>query len=89
MASSWAKSTCLWQPSIWIARDADNMRLERRRAGGWSKVEIEVHQTSMRAVYQGLPGDGYLVRSDVRITPALTGWTLRGLPLLRARCDTC
>jgi predicted dienelactone hydrolase len=51
----------LQQPSMWITRDANGMRLERQRAGGWSEVEIEAHQTSMRAVYAGLSGDGYFV----------------------------
>ena len=52
----------LQQPSMWITRDADGMRLERQRAGGWPEVEIEAHQTSMRAVYEGLSGAGYFVR---------------------------
>ena len=52
----------LAQPGMWITRDADSMRLERQRAGGWPDAEIEAHQTSMRAVYEGLSGDGYFVR---------------------------
>jgi predicted dienelactone hydrolase len=52
----------LEQPSMWITRDADNMRLERQRAGGWPEAEIEAHQASMRAVYQSLPGSGYFVQ---------------------------
>lgn len=52
----------LQQPSMWITRDANGMRLERQRAGGWPEVEIEAHQTSMRAVYEGLSGAGYFVR---------------------------
>lgn len=52
----------LRKPSMWITRDAASMRLERQRAGGWSDVEIEAHQTSMRAVYEGLSGAGYFVR---------------------------
>ena len=52
----------LRQPSMWITRDAASMRLERQRAGGWSELEIEAHQTSMRAVYEGLSGAGYFVR---------------------------
>src|SRR5215217_2351170 len=51
----------LQQPAMWITRDADAMRLERQRAGGWSEAEIHVHQTSMRAVFESLPGDGYFV----------------------------
>jgi predicted dienelactone hydrolase len=52
----------LQQPSMWITRDAASMRLERQRAGGWPEAEIEAHQTSMRAVYEGLSGAGYFVR---------------------------
>ena len=50
----------LQQPTMWISRDAETMQLE-----GWSQTDpdagIEVHQTSMRAVFASLPGDGYLV----------------------------
>jgi len=52
----------LQQPSMWITRDANGMRLERQRAGGWPEVEIEAHQPSMRTVYEGLSGAGYFVR---------------------------
>ena len=52
----------LRQPAMWITRDAENMRLERRRAGGWSEAEISEHQTSMRAVFESLPGAGYFVQ---------------------------
>ena len=52
----------LAKPSMWITRDAASMRLERQCAGGWSEAEIEAHQTSMRAVYETLPGEGYFVR---------------------------
>ena len=51
----------LRRPSMWITRDAAGMRLERQRAGGWSEVEIEAHQSSMRAVYEGVAGPGYFV----------------------------
>lgn len=54
----------LKQPSMWITRDADVMRLERRRAGGWSEEEIHAHLTSMREVYESLPGDGYFVQVE-------------------------
>ncbi len=47
----------LKQPSMWITRDAETMQLE-----GWSKADIEEHQTTMRAAYEGLPGEGYFVR---------------------------
>ncbi len=52
----------LRQPSMWITRDAASMRLEREQTGGWPEVEIEAHQSSMRAVYESLPGAGYFVR---------------------------
>ena len=47
---------------MWITRDAASMRLERQRAGGWPDAEIDAHQASMRAAYEGLPGAGYFVR---------------------------
>lgn len=52
----------LQQPAMWITRDAASMRLERQRAGGWPEAEIEAHQSSARAVYEGLSGAGYFVR---------------------------
>ncbi len=52
----------LQQPGMWITRDAGSMRLERERAGGWPDTEIEAHQRSMRATYEGLSGAGYFVR---------------------------
>ena len=52
----------LKQPSMWITRDAASMRLERQRAGGWPDAEIEAHQNSMRATYEGLSGAGYFLR---------------------------
>jgi hypothetical protein len=52
----------LKQPSMWIPRSAGTMRLERQRAGGWPEAEIHAHLTSMRAVYESLPGEGYFVQ---------------------------
>src|SRR6266545_3748386 len=52
----------LRQPAMWITRDADTMRLERQRSGGWPEAAIDEHLTTMRAVYEGLPGDGYYVQ---------------------------
>jgi pimeloyl-ACP methyl ester carboxylesterase len=52
----------LRQPSMWITRKSEWMRLERQRAGGWPEDEIEAHLTSMRAVYAGLSGPGYFVQ---------------------------
>ena len=52
----------LQQPSMWITRDVASMQLERERVGGWPAAEIGAHQTTMRAVYEGLMGAGYFVR---------------------------
>ena len=52
----------LQQPSMWITRDAETMRLERQKAGGWTDKDFEQTQTTMRAVYNNLPGDGYFVQ---------------------------
>ena len=52
----------LRQPSMWITRDAATMRLERQRAGGWPEEEILAHQTTMRATFENLRGDGYFVQ---------------------------
>jgi protein tyrosine phosphatase (PTP) superfamily phosphohydrolase (DUF442 family) len=71
----------LQQPSMWITRDADGMRLERRTAGGWSEAEIQAHQATMRAVYQSLPGAGYFVQvrgmfhSNFTDIPNWSPWT--------------
>lgn len=52
----------LRQPSMWITRDVETMRLERQRAGGWPEDEIQSHQTTMRATFETLQGDGYFVQ---------------------------
>jgi hypothetical protein len=52
----------LRKPTMWITRDADAMRLERRRAGGWSEADIDEHLTTMRAVFERLSGAGYYVQ---------------------------
>ena len=73
----------LQQPGMWITRDAETMRLERQQAGGWPEDEIHVHLTSMRAVYESLPGDGYFVQvpgifhinfTDVPLWSPLFSW---------------
>jgi hypothetical protein len=51
----------LTQPTMWITRDADTMRLEREKSGGWGEAAIEEHLSTMRAVFDRLPGDGYYV----------------------------
>ena len=53
----------LQQPAMWITRDAQTMRLEGQRAGGWSEADIHQHQTTMRAVFEkSLAGAGYFVQ---------------------------
>jgi predicted dienelactone hydrolase len=52
----------LTQPTMWITRDAETMRLERELAGGWPEPAITEHLTTMRAVYESLPSDGYYVQ---------------------------
>ena len=51
----------LQQPTMFITRDADTMRLERQRSGGWTEKDILQTLTTMRSVYESLPGDGYYV----------------------------
>jgi len=54
----------LKKPSMWITREAEVMRLERERAGGWKEIEIRAHLDSMRATYESLEGAGYFVQVD-------------------------
>jgi hypothetical protein len=53
----------LHQPSMWIIRDAGTMRLERRRSGGWTEVEIAETLSTERAVFdESQPGHGYYLQ---------------------------
>jgi pimeloyl-ACP methyl ester carboxylesterase len=52
----------LQQPTMWITRDAQTMRLERLRSGGWSELDISEHLSTMRATFEHLRGDGYFVQ---------------------------
>jgi Platelet-activating factor acetylhydrolase, isoform II len=47
----------LRQPSMWILSDVDTWRLQH-----WSDRDVRQHQTTMRAVFEKLPGDGYFVQ---------------------------
>ncbi|MFN0073535.1 MAG: alpha/beta hydrolase family protein [Chloroflexota bacterium] len=47
----------LQQPTIWITRDTRTMQLE-----AWRQADIDQHQSSMRAAFESLRGDGYFVR---------------------------
>ncbi len=46
----------LQQPTMWISRDVQTMERE-----GWSQRDIDETQNTMRAVFQSLKADGYLV----------------------------
>jgi predicted dienelactone hydrolase len=74
----------LRRPTMWITRDAEVMRLERRRAGGWPEEEIARHQTTMRTVYESLAAEGYFVRVDGMFHLDMTDAPLMAAPLLAA-----
>jgi hypothetical protein len=67
----------LRQPTMWITRDADTMRLERRRSGGWAEPVIHETLDTMRAVYERLSGDGYYVQ-----VPGIFHADMTDVPLL-------
>ena len=45
----------LEQPMMWLSRPKDAMRVE-----GWDEAQIDDIHASMRSVFEGLPGDGYI-----------------------------
>lgn len=51
----------LKQPTMFITRNADTMRLEHNRNGTWEEKDIVLTVDTMRTVYENLPGDGYYV----------------------------
>jgi hypothetical protein len=68
----------LQQPTMWISRDAKSMQRE-----GWKQADIDETQTTMRAAFGSLHGDGYLVLvpgmfhpnfSDAPLLSPLTSW---------------
>ncbi len=68
----------LWQPTMFITRDAGSMGLE-----GWSQADVDRTLSTMLAVFESLPGDGYFVRvpgmfhadfSDAPLLSPLTSW---------------
>ena len=82
----------LQQPGMWITRDAASRRLERQRAGGWPDAEIEAHQTTMRAVYEGLTGPGHFVRVPGDVPQQLhrhCELDCAGFPAGSQRADRC
>jgi hypothetical protein len=73
----------LSQSAMFITRDADSMRLERRTAGGWPETDIYETLTTMRAVYDKLPGEGFWIQvpgmfhldmTDAPFLSALVPW---------------
>lgn len=42
----------LRQPSMWMTRPADSMRLERRHSGGWTEHDIDRTVSSMRHLFE-------------------------------------
>lgn len=66
------------QPVMWITRDAANMQAE-----GWSQADIDQHQATMGAAFEGVQGAGYFVRmpgtfhanlTDAPFLSPLLGW---------------
>lgn len=54
--------TGLPQPGMWLTRPADDMRLERKRIGGWTEQDIAETLTTMQAVFnKAQPGGSYFV----------------------------
>lgn len=79
----------LRQPTMWISRDSKTMQLE-----GWSQLEIEEHQTTMRAAFKNLKADGYFVQvkgmfhvnlTDVTLWSPLVSWLGVSGPIDRHR----
>lgn len=51
----------LTQPTMFITRSADTMRLEHDSNGTWAEKDVILTIDTMRALYENLPGDGYYV----------------------------
>jgi Platelet-activating factor acetylhydrolase, isoform II len=49
-------------PTMIMTRDAETMRLERKKSGGWTEKDIEIHQYTMKNIYDRLPADGYFIQ---------------------------
>jgi predicted dienelactone hydrolase len=62
----------LEQPAMWLSRDAPTMQRE-----GWTQADVDETQTTMRAVYARLTGDGYLV-----LVPGMFHLNFTDAPLL-------
>jgi pimeloyl-ACP methyl ester carboxylesterase len=51
----------LSQPAMFLTRDAETMRRERRSSGGWTEHDIATTLGTTRAAYAKLSGGGYYV----------------------------
>jgi pimeloyl-ACP methyl ester carboxylesterase len=51
----------LHQPTMFLTRDAETMRLERRKSGGWTEHDIATTLGTMRAAFAKGSGSGYYV----------------------------
>ena len=58
--------TGLRQPVLFVTCDADTMRLERVRSGGWSERDIVRTLDTMRATYERSPQAYYVQVPDIR-----------------------
>jgi predicted dienelactone hydrolase len=72
----------LRQPVMWISRDVGTMRRE-----GWSESDVEETHRTMRAVFDRLPGAGYIVlvpgmyHADFSDFPLFSPWLAKPLGL--------
>ena len=49
-------------PTMIMARDAETMRIERKKSGGWTEKDIQQHLYTMTKTFERLPTDGYFVQ---------------------------
>ncbi len=49
-------------PTMIMTRDAETMRTEREKSGGWAENEIEQHLRTMTSTFESLSTEGYFVQ---------------------------
>ena len=49
-------------PTMIMTRDAETMRIERKKSGGWTENDIQQHLFTMTNTFERLPADGYFVQ---------------------------
>jgi len=49
-------------PTMIMTRDAETMRIEREKFGGWTEKDIQQHLYTMTNTYERLPTDGYFIQ---------------------------